>query len=65
MKTKKTDYDKAMSQLEQLVARIQHGELGLEEIRTEVRKALDLIQLCREKLRDIEVDLDSILDEEE
>ena len=65
MKAKKTDYDKAIEQLEQLVARIQSGDMGLEEMRGEVKYALELITTCKAKLRDIETDLDSLLDEEE
>ena len=65
MKKKQTDYDKAMLQLEKLVQRIQDGQLGLEEMRGEVKAALELIKLCRAKLRDIETDLDELLDEEE
>jgi exodeoxyribonuclease VII small subunit len=65
MKKKHTDYDKAMLQLEVLVQRIQDGQLGLEEMRGEVKSALELIRLCRAKLRDIETDLDQLLDEEE
>jgi len=64
MKTKKTDYDKAMEQLELLVRRIQDGELGLEEMRGEVKSALEIIKICRAKLRDIETDLDALLEEE-
>ncbi len=64
MKPKKTDYDKAMEQLEGLIERIQRGDLGLEEMRGEVKAALELIQLCRTKLRDIETDLDALLEEE-
>jgi exodeoxyribonuclease VII small subunit len=65
MTKKPTDYDKAMLQLEKLVDRIQQGQLGLEEMRGEVKSALELIKLCRAKLRDIETDLDELLDEEE
>lgn len=65
MTKKQTDYDKAMLQLEKLVERIQQGELGLEEMRGEVKAALELIKLCRAKLRDIETDLETLLDEEE
>lgn len=65
MKKKPTDYDKAMAQLESLVDRIQQGQMGLEEMRGEVKAALELIKLCRGKLRDIESDLDAILQEEE
>ncbi len=65
MTKKPTDYDKAMLQLEKLVERIQQGQMGLEEMRGEVKAALELIKLCRTKLRDIETDLDELLDEEE
>lgn len=65
MKRNKTDYDQAIRQLEALVDRIQDGRLGLEEMRGEVKAALELIQQCKAKLRDIEVDLDKLLEEEE
>ena len=65
MKENENDYDRAMLRLEKLVERIQRGELGLEEMRTEVKTAMELIQLCRAKLRDIETDLADVLDEEE
>ncbi len=65
MKKKPNDYDKAILQLEALVEKIQQGEMGLEELRGEVKVALELIQVCKAKLRDIEVDLQDILDEEE
>ena len=65
MKRNKTDYDQAIRQLEALVDRIQDGRLGLEEMRGEVKAALALIQQCKAKLRDIEVDLDKLLEEEE
>lgn len=64
MKKKPTDYDKAMAQLELVVDRIQRGEMGLEDMRTEVKAALELIQLCKSKLRDIEVDMHALLEEE-
>jgi len=64
MKKNQNDYDKAMLQLEQLVEGIQNGEMGLEEMRNEVKVAMELIQLCRNKLRNIETDLEKTLEEE-
>ena len=64
MKTE-NDYDAAMIRLERLVERIQGGEMGLEEMRNEVQVAMDLIRLCRAKLRNLEVELGEILEEEE
>lgn len=64
MKMNENDYDKAMLQLEKVVERIQRGEMGLEEMRHEVKAAMELIQLCRAKLRNIETDIESLLEEE-
>ncbi len=64
MKKKENDYDRAMLQLEKLVERIQKGEMGLEDMRQEVKSAMELIQLCRAKLRNIEKDLGESLEEE-
>ena len=64
MKKSLNDYDKAMLQLEKLVERIQNGEMGLEEMRNEVKAAMELIQLCRAKLRNIETDLEEVMEEE-
>ncbi|MGB3080444.1 MAG: exodeoxyribonuclease VII small subunit [Saprospiraceae bacterium] len=64
MKKNQNDYDKAMHQLEKLVERIQNGEMGLEEMRNEVKAAMELIKMCRTKLRNIETDLEETLEEE-
>ncbi len=64
MKKNQNDYDKAMQQLEKLVERIQNGEMGLEEMRNEVKAAMELIKMCRSKLRNIETDLEETLEEE-
>ncbi len=64
MKKNQNDYDKAMQQLEKLVERIQKGEMGLEEMRNEVKTAMELIKMCRKKLRNIETDLEETLEEE-
>ena len=39
MTKKQTDYDKAMLQLETVVEKIQQGQMGLEEMRGEVKAA--------------------------
>ena len=64
MSNHENDYDKAMQQLEHVVERIQRGEMGLEEMRHEVRAAMELIQVCRAKLRNIETEIENFLEEE-
>ena len=65
MKKKQNDYDRALQQLESVVEKIQSSDMGLEEMRHEVKAAMELIQLCRAKLRNIETDLSDALKEEE
>lgn len=65
MKKPVNDYDKAIQQLEMLVEKIQSGEMGLEEMRYEVKSAMELIRLCKSKLRNIETDLEGLMEEEE
>ena len=64
MKKNQNDYDRALVQLEKIVERIQNGDMGLEEMRQEVKSAIVLIEQCRAKLRNIETDLNEILEEE-
>jgi exodeoxyribonuclease VII small subunit len=64
MKKNQNDYDRAVTRLEKIVERIQNGEMGLEEMRQEVKSAIALIEQCRAKLRNIESDLNEILEEE-
>jgi exodeoxyribonuclease VII small subunit len=64
MKKKSIGYDKAVRQLEEVVSRIQSGEMGLEEMRKEVKSALDLIRQCKSQLHDIETDIERLLETE-
>jgi len=62
MKKKTRTYEEAVEYLEALVARIRDGQMGLEEMRGEVKEALTLIRTCREKLHGIESDMRELLD---
>lgn len=63
MKKKSSSYDEAVAHLEEIVSRIQRGQMGLEELRREVQEALALVKACREKLRGIEADMRILLEE--
>jgi len=64
MKKKSIGYDKAVRQLEEVVRRIQSGEMGLEGMRKEDKSALDIIRQCKTQLHDIETDIERILETE-
>lgn len=44
-------YKKALSELEELVKKIENPETELEDISGEVKKALELIKYCRETIK--------------
>ncbi len=51
-----------MAELEQLVARIESGELPLEQMLTGYQRGAELLQFCRDKLQAVE-DQIKVLDE--
>jgi exodeoxyribonuclease VII small subunit len=60
-KTKMT-FDEAFAELQTLLQQIEEGtDLPLEEVAEKVKRSAELIQFCRERLRGIDEDLGSTL----
>jgi exodeoxyribonuclease VII small subunit len=55
-------YEAAMLELEQLVGRIESGELPLEQMLSGYQRGAELLQFCRDKLQAVE-DQIKVLDE--
>ena len=55
-------YQKAYSELQSIVAKMQNEEIGLDELGKEVKRAAELIKMCKEKLRDVEKEIELSLD---
>ena len=51
-------YQKAYSELQSIVAKMQNEEIGLDELGKEVKRAADLIKMCKDKLRDVEKEIE-------
>ena len=47
-------YEGAMDELEQLVARLESGEMPLEQLLTGYQRGAALLQFCRDKLQSVE-----------
>jgi exodeoxyribonuclease VII small subunit len=64
MSKKTTDfsYDAAMQELQALVGQLQNDQIGVDALAEKVRRAAELIRLCREKLRQTEADVTEALD---
>lgn len=63
MSKKKTEfsYDAAMQEIQSIVAELQNESVGVDALAEKVRRASDLIKMCREKLRQTETDVKEAL----
>ena len=59
----KLTYKEAMEQLEQLVKVIEDPEHPLDQIQTEIEKAMELVKYCREELAGTAEKLNGILEQ--
>jgi exodeoxyribonuclease VII small subunit len=52
--TPPASYEAALEELEQLVGRIESGQLPLEQLLTGYQRGAELLNFCREKLKAVE-----------
>lgn len=55
----KLSYDKAFSDLEKILEELQSDEVSIDKLAVKLKKAKELIQVCKEKLRNVEEELGS------
>ncbi len=56
-------YEEAMATLEQIVARMENNELDLDTMSEELKKAKQLIKLCKDKLTKTDQEIRKLLNE--
>jgi exodeoxyribonuclease VII small subunit len=56
-------YTKAFEELQLIVTEIEQGEITVDELSTKVKRASELIKVCKEKLTSTEEDVNKILKE--
>lgn len=57
-------YQKAYDELQEIVSRLQNDEIGLDDLSKSVKRAGVLIQVCKEKLRNVEIEIDHMFENE-
>jgi exodeoxyribonuclease VII small subunit len=62
MSAKKFNYKKALKEIEDIVVKIESEEVDVDELSALVKKAAELIKLCKSKLRDTGNELEEIID---
>jgi exodeoxyribonuclease VII small subunit len=56
-------YEKAFTELQQIIAEIETGEIAVDVLSEKVKRAAELIQFCKEKLTSTENDVQKILED--
>ncbi len=62
MAKKAIKYEEAISQINEIVQKIRSGEISVDELSAEVKRATELITLCRERLHKAEKEVQSIIE---
>lgn len=58
MATKKQPtYGEAVQQVEEILARLENDAIDVDELAVEVKRAVELVELCREKLQRTELEV--------
>ncbi len=58
---KEISYENAVKQLEEIVAGMENNELDIDSLSANLKRARDLIKLCKDRLAKAESDIGSIL----
>lgn len=54
-------YGKAIEELEGILERIQSGEVDIDDLAKEVKRATELIKLCKNKIEKTEVEIKEVV----
>lgn len=54
------NYDIAFAELHQILQQLQNEETGLEQLSSQLMRAGELVKFCRERLRNIENELEKL-----
>lgn len=63
MKKAPFSYESALQELQTILQQLQEGNIGMDELAERARRAAELIRLCRERLRNLETELDGLFPE--
>ena len=55
------NYSEAFEELQRIVTEIEHGEISVDELSQKVKRATELIKICKTKLTTTEEDVNKIL----
>ncbi|WP_455091791.1 exodeoxyribonuclease VII small subunit [Prevotella jejuni] len=57
-------YEEAVRQLEKIVDKMESGELDIDSMAAQLKKAQELVKLCKDKLKRTDADIQKLLEKE-
>lgn len=63
MAKREKSYTEALSELQNILDKIESGDLDVDVLTDEIKKASELIKLCKDKLYKTDVQIKKIIDE--
>ncbi len=60
---KNTSYEQAITELEEIVNKIESEEISVDELSDKVKRASQLIRICKTKLKNTEEEVNNVLKE--
>ena len=61
MQNEPTNYEQAMAELENIVAKVENNEMNIDDLTAQLSRAQQLIKFCRGRLRKTEEEVKNIL----
>ncbi len=65
MTKEKIKYDAAVAEIEEILEKIEEGDLGVDELAEKVDRVSQLLKICRDRLHATEEQINKILDNED
>ncbi|MDR3188529.1 MAG: exodeoxyribonuclease VII small subunit [Prevotellaceae bacterium] len=65
MAKKDLSYNEAIGEVEKILAQLESSTLDVDAMSADVKRAAELLQLCRKKLHDTELSVKKSMEEEE
>ncbi|WP_010665370.1 exodeoxyribonuclease VII small subunit [Marinilabilia salmonicolor] len=65
MAQKKLTYNQALSEIEEILEKMENEELDVDELSEKVKRVSELVRFCRNKLKNTEEEVEKVLKEME
>lgn len=64
MATKEIKYEQAVSELEEIVEKMENDELDIDQLSEQLKRAKELVKLCKDKLTKTDEEIKKLLQDE-